>query len=116
MMHDVYLRETEEAQVARDRQTAGDTSEVDVDKLARIQRAMEVGGVGDRRGTGNARGVHGLPSVVAIHTARDLLDQNRSETLAADLLVDAEEVHLDSKGDTETTSTIFTNLSRTWTI
>ena len=115
-MDDVYLRETEEAQVACDRQTAGNACEVDIDELAWVQRAMEVGGVGDRRGNGNARSVHSLPSVVAVHTTRDLLDQNRRETLAADLLVDAEEVHLGLKGKSESTSTMFTNLSRTWTI
>lgn len=115
-MHDHYLRETEESQVARDRQTTGDAREVDVDELAWIQRAMEVGGVGDRRGNRDASGVHGLPSVVAVHATRDLLDQNRSQTLAADLLVDAEEVHLHSKWKWDPTSTMFTSLSRTWTI
>ena len=46
MMHDVYLGETEESQVAGDRQTTGDASKVDVDELAWVQRAMEVIGVG----------------------------------------------------------------------
>lgn len=116
MMHDVYLGETEESQVAGDRQTTGDASKVNVDELAWVQRAMEVGGVGDRRGNGDACCVHGLPSVVAVHATRDLLDQNWSETLAADLLVDAEEVHLHWQEGAEPTSTMFTSLSRTWTI
>ena len=95
----VYLGHVQESDVAGQRDATRSVREADVDQLLHVQRTVIVVRLCDGGGDRHACGVDGLPPIVAVHATGHLLDQNGRQSLAADLPIHAEEVHL---GRTET--------------
>ncbi len=80
---------------ARDSHVLLQTRELDLDKLFRVEGAVVVAVRGHGLGNKHTRSVGSLPNVLLVHATSDLLDEQRSQTHGAELLVDAEEVDLD---------------------
>ena len=78
----------------RERLTARDVSEADIDELGRVERPMVVARDGDGRREDDAGRVDGLEDAVEVTPPRHLLDENRGKPLGPQLLVDNEKVDL----------------------
>mmetsp|Transcript_62819 Transcript_62819/g.132646 ORF Transcript_62819/g.132646 Transcript_62819/m.132646 type:complete len:304 (-) Transcript_62819:653-1564(-) len=76
------------------RHSGSQVGETDIDELLGVQGAVPVSAFGDRSGQHHASGVYCLPDVLPVHSAGNLLNKHRSQSLASQLLVDTEEVDL----------------------
>mmetsp|Transcript_849 Transcript_849/g.1504 ORF Transcript_849/g.1504 Transcript_849/m.1504 type:complete len:334 (+) Transcript_849:294-1295(+) len=70
-------------------------SEPDLHQLFRVQRPMVIPATRHVSRQHHPGRVHGLEHARVVHPPRDLLDEDRSESLRTELLVHAQEVHLD---------------------
>lgn len=86
--HLIVLYHPRQTRVARDRREAR------LDELLRVEVAVVVLAAGDGGGEIGAGGVDGLEDAFEVGAAGDFLDEERSETAGAELLVHAEEVDL----------------------
>lgn len=89
-----YFGKTQETNITCHCETSRNTSKINLYELLGVQWTVEINSLGNRSGNRYSRSVYGLPSIISIHTTSNLLDKDRSETLAADSLMDAEEIHL----------------------
>ena len=70
-----------------------DRRESNIEELLEFQWSMEVPACGNRRWEEIANGVDGLEDTLKVTTPRNLFDEYRGQTLGAEFLVDAKEVH-----------------------
>ena len=84
-----YLGKTEVFDITGGGEAGRHVSELDIEQLLGVQRAMVVGSRCDGSGDTRTSCVDSLPAIIAIYTTGDFLDDDGGETLAADLLVDA---------------------------
>mmetsp|Transcript_13833 Transcript_13833/g.26377 ORF Transcript_13833/g.26377 Transcript_13833/m.26377 type:complete len:211 (+) Transcript_13833:319-951(+) len=79
----------------RHRHLGMEPREPDLHQLFRVQRPMVVPTTRHVSRQHHAGRVHGLEHARVVHPPRDLLDEHGSETFRTELLVHAQEVHLD---------------------
>lgn len=92
-----YRRNLQILDVTRERDATRRGGKADLDELFHVEGSVVVGCFRDGGGNRNARCIDSLPAIMAVDSTSDFADENRSQTLASNLLVNAEEIHLDRR-------------------
>lgn len=90
-----YLGNTQEADITCHRKACRYASKVNINQLLGVESTVIIGCFRNRGGDIYSSSINCLPSVIAVYTTSNFLDEDRSKTLAANFLMDTKEIHLE---------------------